>query len=59
LSIDRRKDFEQDDPLLALTEKAEIVKTTYLETSDVNGSLDALRQELEKAIANNERIRIR
>jgi hypothetical protein len=39
---------------------ADIVKTTYLETSDdVNGFLDALRQELEKAIANNERIQIR
>jgi len=36
------------------------VKTTYLETSDdVNGFLDALRRELEKAIANNERIQIR
>ena len=39
---------------------ADIVKTTYLETSEeVNGFLDALRQELEKAIANNERIQIR
>ncbi|MFO0806410.1 MAG: hypothetical protein U0791_25175 [Gemmataceae bacterium] len=39
---------------------AELVKTTYLETSDdVNGFLDALRQELEKAIASNERIQIR
>lgn len=39
---------------------ADIVKTTYLETSeDVNGFLDALRQELEQAIANNERIQIR
>ena len=39
---------------------ADIVKTTYLETSeDVNGFLDALRQELENAIANNERIQIR
>jgi hypothetical protein len=39
---------------------AELVRTTYLETSDdVNGFLDALRQELEKAIANNERIQIR
>ena len=36
------------------------MKKTYLETSDdVNGFLDALRQELEKAIANNERIQIR
>ena len=39
---------------------AELVKTTYLETSDdVNGFLDDLRQELEKAIASNERIQIR
>jgi len=39
---------------------ADIVKTTYLETSDdVNGFLDALRQELEQAINNNERIQIR
>lgn len=39
---------------------AEFVKATYLETSDdVNGFLDALRMELEQAIANNERIEIR
>jgi hypothetical protein len=39
---------------------ADIVKSTYLETSDdVNGFLDALRQELEQAIKNNERIQIR
>lgn len=39
---------------------AELVKTTYLESSDdVNGFLDALRQELEKAIASNERVQIR
>jgi hypothetical protein len=39
---------------------ADIVKTTYLETSDdVNDFLDALRQELEQAIKNNERIQIR
>ena len=30
-----------------------------LASDDVNGFLDALRQELEKAIANNERIQIR
>ena len=43
-----------------IVKPAEIVKTTYLETSDdVNGFLNALRQELEKAIANNERIQIR
>ena len=43
-----------------IVKPAEIVKTTYLETSDdVNGFLDALRQELEKAIANNERVQIR
>jgi hypothetical protein len=39
---------------------ADLVKTAYLETTDdVNGFLDALRRELEKAIANNERIQIR
>jgi hypothetical protein len=39
---------------------ADYAKATYLETSDdVNGFLNALRQELEKAIANNERIQIR
>ena len=39
---------------------AELVKTTYLETSDdVKGFLDALRQELTQAIDNNERIQIR
>lgn len=39
---------------------SDLVKTTYLETSDdVNGFLDALRQELEQAINNNERIQIR
>jgi hypothetical protein len=39
---------------------AEIVNVGYLETSDdVNTFLDALRQELEKAIANNERVQIR
>jgi hypothetical protein len=39
---------------------ADVMKKTYLESSDdVNGFLDALRQELEKAIANNERIQIR
>jgi hypothetical protein len=39
---------------------AELVKVTYLETQDdVNAFLDTLRQELEKALANNERIQIR
>ena len=43
-----------------IVKPADIVKTTYLETpDDVNDFLDALRQELEKAIANNERIQIR
>ena len=43
-----------------IVKPSEIVKTTYLESSnDVNAFLDALRQELEKAIANNERIQIR
>jgi hypothetical protein len=45
---------------LRVVKPADIVKTTYLETSgDVNGFLDALRQELEQAINNNERIQIR
>ena len=39
---------------------ADLVKMTYLETSDdVKGFLDALRQTLNEAIDNNERIRIR
>jgi hypothetical protein len=39
---------------------ADMVKTPYLETmDDVAGFLDALRRELEKAIAANERIQIR
>jgi hypothetical protein len=39
---------------------AELVKATHLETkADVDAFLDALRQELEKALANNERIQIR
>jgi hypothetical protein len=43
-----------------IVKPADIVKTTYLETpDDVNGFLDALRNELEKALANNERIQIR
>ncbi len=43
-----------------IVKPSDIVKMTYLETSsDVNGFLDALRQELEQAIANNERIQIR
>jgi hypothetical protein len=38
----------------------EIMKAQYLETpADVNNFLDALRGELEKALANNERIQIR
>ena len=38
----------------------EIMKAAYLETpDDVNNFLDALRQELENALANNERIQIR
>ena len=36
------------------------MKATYLETpDDVNDFLNALRQELENALANNERIQIR
>jgi hypothetical protein len=43
-----------------IVKPADIMKATYLETSDdVNGFLNALRQELEKAIANDERIQIR
>jgi hypothetical protein len=43
-----------------IVKPADIVKATYLETSDdVNGFLDALRQVLDTAIANNERIQIR
>jgi hypothetical protein len=43
-----------------IVKPADIVKTTYLETSDdVNGFLDSLRKELEAAIANNERVQIR
>ena len=39
---------------------ARIMKTTYLETAvDVKDFLDALRQELEQALANDERIQIR
>jgi hypothetical protein len=43
-----------------IVKPADLVQITYLETSaDVNGFLDALRIELEQAIANNERIQIR
>jgi hypothetical protein len=43
-----------------IVKPADLVKTTYLETSDdVNGFLDALRMELEQAIARNERVQIR
>lgn len=39
---------------------AAMVKTQYLETMDqVNGFLDALRTELQRAIENNERVQIR
>jgi hypothetical protein len=39
---------------------ADLVNTAYLETTDdVNGFLDALRMELEQAVARNERIQIR
>jgi len=39
---------------------SELVTAAYLETADdVTAFLDALRQELEKAIANNERVQIR
>lgn len=39
---------------------SEMVKTSYLETSDdVNKFLEALKRELDKAIANHERVQIR
>ena len=39
---------------------SELVTAAYLETpDDVTAFLEALRQELEKAIASNERIQIR
>jgi len=39
---------------------ADLVSAAYLETKDdVDAFLSALRQELEKAIANDERIQIR
>jgi hypothetical protein len=39
---------------------AEIMKATYLETTDdVNGFLESLRDVLDEALANNERIQIR
>lgn len=43
-----------------IVEPAKLVKTTYLETRDeVNAFLDALRQELEHALEQNERVQIR
>ena len=43
-----------------IVKPADLMRTTYLESSaDVNGFLDALRQELEQAIANHERVQIR
>jgi hypothetical protein len=43
-----------------VVEPAKLLKSPYLETTnDVNEFVDALRDELEKAIANNERIQIR
>jgi len=42
------------------TKEYKLMHTTYLETVDeVNAFLDLLRQELETAINNNERIQIR
>ena len=39
---------------------SDLMKTTYLETpEDVNAFLEALRQELQKALAQGERIQIR
>ena len=43
-----------------IVEPAKLVKTTYLETRDeVNAFLDTLRQELEHALEQNERVQIR
>jgi hypothetical protein len=43
-----------------VVQPARLVTTTYLETpEDVNSFLNALRQELEQALGNNERIQIR
>jgi hypothetical protein len=43
-----------------IVKPVDLMKAAYLESvDDVNGFLDALRQELEKALANNERIQIR
>ncbi len=43
-----------------VVEPAKLLKSPYLETTnDVNEFVDTLRDELEKAIANNERIQIR
>ncbi len=43
-----------------IVKPSEIAKATFLETAEqVNDFLDTLREELEKAIANNERIQIR
>ena len=43
-----------------IVKPAELIKTAYLESSEeVNRFLEALRQELEKALENNERIQIR
>ena len=56
---------DDDQPAVAIKPRKEIkpsslVKTTYLETQDdVDGFLDALRQELEDALARGERIQIR
>jgi hypothetical protein len=57
---------QESSPPLAVVKKQRIIKPTeimrasYLETfDDVNDFLNSLRQELEKALANNERIQIR
>ncbi|MEP7220929.1 MAG: hypothetical protein ABI876_18535, partial [Bacteroidota bacterium] len=43
-----------------IVKPAELVQKTYIETiEDVNGFLDAIRRQLEEAIANGERIEIR
>ncbi len=56
---------KSDEPVVVVKPRKEIrpssmVKTTYLETQeDVEGFLDALRRELEEAVARGERVQIR
>jgi hypothetical protein len=53
---DKKSDYRKQ----RIVEPAKLVKSSYLETlDDVSEFVDALRDELEKAIANNERVQIR